>query len=419
MFFTGLSEPNEGEKWKNHNIMCLVGNGFDIGALLRINKDHGIRHTGFGPNVLSKYEDFYRYLQFSTIVSSNNTIYRKMQEKEIEAAAHDKSWSNFEGIVDELVFGDDWDESRSDAEKLSEINEIEKSLREMQYAFSSFLYKLLPSEKLQKFDEIVRDKNFAIGSLQGFMKDVAKADGENLNIGFPTKVNPNDHLNFLFVDFNYTMLLDSYINLDRQSFNVKQYKSSDNNFFFFPDPNQAISSIEKADYVSSKSWWAHRPIRNTQILTHVVHPHGIQDAPGSILFGTEDYRNIEDARWKFLKNLWARDSEKYKKDFEKTNLFIIFGMSVSFTDGWWMTEIYRRLLTGAELIIYNFNKELGETSAQVKERFKDACIYLSPEENSDFDRIQNKIYIVDHNGQNNCFLGFNGVSEPITINPEF
>ena len=417
MFFTGLQEPTEKDRWKNHNIMCLVGNGFDIGALLRINKDKGVSDTGFGPYVLSKYEDFYRFLQFSKIVSDDNIIYRKMQEKERDADEQDKSWSNFEGIVDELVFGDDWDEGRPETEKLEMIDKIENALREMQYAFSAFLYKLLPSEKIQKFDEIVREKNYAIGSLQGFMKDVAKKDGDNLGIRFPGRVNPSDHLNFLFVDFNYTMLLDSYINLDRQSFNVKQYKSSDNNFFFFPDPNQAIGSIEKAAYGSAKPWWDHRPIRNTQVLTHVVHPHGIQDAPGSILFGTEDYRDIEDARWKFLKNLWARDSEKYKKDFEKANLFIIFGMSVSFTDGWWMTEVYRGLLNGAELIIYNFNKELGKTSSDVKERFKEACLYLTDEESNAFTRIKERIFIVDHNGANNCFLGFNEESEPITLTP--
>ncbi len=413
-------------KGRQHNIMCLVGNGFDVASLIRINNEADMKNPnlGLGPTVTSKYEDFYYYLvndveekkRFGTVKKDiTNMVFLKMFEASRNKAKKTSNWCDFENIVDEIAFGK---RQKNRFMKIKDINKVDvdklnEDLYELQEAFSRFLNKLLPSEKIVKFDQIVRDNDHSYQSLSCFLGDL---DGEN-DIAFPDRIVHNtsddtEHLlNYLFVDFNYTMLLDSYINLDRRRlYRARDNNSSQNNFYFFPNIDKKCSRSGLSDYDSDR--W-----KRVRILTQVVHPHGIQDSPGSMLFGTERKGKgcepfVEDARWQFIKSIWARDKEKFGQDFDKAELFIIFGMSITETDGWWFSEIYKRILegwnrystVGPELIIYNFKGD-GIDANTLKDKFINACIYVN-DFKSNHDKIKEHIYVATHDGSTNYFLGF-------------
>ncbi len=64
-----------------------------------------------------------------------------------------------------------------------------------------------------------------------------------------------------------------------------------------------------------------------------------------------------------IKSFWAQNDVKYRRYFEDTELFIIYGMSLSITDGWWMKRsfsvhvrhtiiLYRLIRNNKSLIIF-------------------------------------------------------------------
>ena len=116
---------------------------------------------------------------------------------------------------------------------------------------------------LLKMNADVKDKELAIQSLSHFIKDLP----DECDINFPTKTGHYDLFNFLFVDFCYTSLLDNYIYLDKGQFDPHEYKTSDCHFGFYPE-----------------RVWATNPTRySSYLVTNIVHPHGTQDVPRSIL----------------------------------------------------------------------------------------------------------------------------------------
>ena len=447
---------------ENHNIMCLVGNGFDIAALTWLNqnmKKNNKVNSGFGYNVLSTYSDFFNYLFFTKDKELDpnkrgkryNRIYRKMKERKnvtnsagnkeslkdpkyryIETRNNQNNWCDFECIVDELAqYLDPTDEDG--------VQKLEEELLVFQREFSTFLNNLLTSEKIVEFDRLVSEHNLAYNSLSRFLSDLKDSSEDTDNYdpnnppNFPYLIRTSDKLNFLFVDFCYTMLLDSYINLDRLHFNVSPYKTSDNNFKFNPNPRNSFKENQKlgkqsfdvydkkgnivSGYSDLSDW-----IYNTEIVTDVVHPHGIQDVPRSILFGTENnvFLGDKDNRWRFVKSKWAQDEKRYIKDINNTQLFIIFGMSLSTVDGWWMSEIYERLLckdeeiseeNHPELLIYNYisdpqNDKIPEI---IKNRFIEACVYVDRKirDKKDDETVKSRIYVINYKDGENVFLGFN------------
>ncbi|MCR5739600.1 MAG: bacteriophage abortive infection AbiH family protein [Lachnospiraceae bacterium] len=417
----------------NHNIMCLVGNGFDIGALEWLNtiSSDEIAKSGLGKETGTSYPDFYNYIIDSDHPERkekfrDNRVFKQIeldfQEHEKNKNSDDenirnakKNWADFESTVDKMLFGENPNKIMAYHE--SECKKIEEDLLQLQREFSTFLNDLLPINKIVEFDKKVSEGKYAFRSLQSFLRDLSYKDASEKtdNIYFPKYVSTGDKLNYLFVDFNYTMLLDSYINLDREQFTVKKFKKSPNNFDFMPNPKYAV----KQCYEYEDGF-----LVQTQISTQVVHPHGIQSVPRSILFGTEKKGNnksnneqfTSDDRWRLIKSLWAQDKEKYFEDIQQTQLFILFGMSISSVDGWWMTQIYRRLSNyykdnwrKPELIIYNHYKS-GRNSDDVRKAFRDACIYLDDYEKKDFlqKRVDDRIQVITFGDDNrpNVFLGF-------------
>ncbi len=437
-------EQQEGYENKQHNIMCLVGNGFDIAALkwLNNNATNLSRDSGFGPNVSSSYVDFFNYLSFARDKElAENPLYSKMKEYHREfTKAKDagdkekeeqlKNWSDFEGIVNELMQGVD----QEDEDKAQKLH---MDLLSMQREFSIFLNKLLPADKIVEFDRLVSEKRFAKLSLEAFLADI-KADDpqkdktwnmEKNPPNLPFQVDYGHLLNFAFVVFNYTKLLDSYIYLDSGQFVPNKNAAVDENFTFFQNPGGLFKTNPKLD---NKRIVTHYPGGNevdqndkgtssaVRVLTHVVHPHGIQDVPRSILFGTErDGIGDKDQRKLFIKNKWARDKERYSKDISRAELFVIFGMALSGVDGWWMSEIYK-CLSGIgmkrrkkadipELFIYNFTTDSKNDVPmdKIKQRFLDACIYISRDEKKKYDSaVKKRIYVINYRAGENIFLGF-------------
>ncbi len=416
---------------KRHNIMCLVGNGFDMAALSWLNRqqESSAKDAGFGPKVLSSYSNFVDYLLLTKkIDEKKNVVFKKIYSRYIEKIKDtenktDKNWCNFEEIVHNLVFNE------TDKNDVKRIKKIEEDLLELQREFSIFLNNLLPAEKIVEYDKLVSKGRFAYHSFQNFLSDMQFEEKKHIqDLCFCKTIRHDHELNFLFVDFNYTMLLDSYVQLDRYQFLVKPHKSTDNNFWFRPNPNKVFKRFKVYDksgkqvkYLNEKT--NPQPVNtgkyvySTKIITQVVHPHGIQDVPRSILFGTEERTNPGDDRWRFVKHLWAQDKEKYKKNLEETELFIIFGLSISKTDGWWMSEIYKELLKNEsknenertrELIIYD-NITFSERKREdiISDFFNacESCHYLTNDEMEQKGKIEKYIYVINYVNNKNYFLG--------------
>lgn len=71
---------------KQHNIMVLVGNGFDVAILNKYN-------TGNLRGKTSTYNDFYEYLKYFRLCDENNILFKRMTEDLLNSR---ENWSDFE-----------------------------------------------------------------------------------------------------------------------------------------------------------------------------------------------------------------------------------------------------------------------------------------------------------------------------------
>lgn len=318
-----------------HNIMVLVGNGFDI-ALLNKYK------TGKMKGKTSSYSDFYEYIKYYNLCDEKNILFKKMTEQ----MSYDSNWSDFELIINTLVL-----------EGKIQQNKIEKSIDEFQNCFTRFLNDLESS----------------------------------CDIEFPSKTNYYDLYNFVFFNFNYTALLDNYLYLDKTQFDPHYWKNADRNFQFYPECGGSSGK-------NPTNW-------SSYLLTDIIHPHGIQEIPRSILFGIDMdvYDKGRSKEKRFVKSYWAQYDIKYQSYFDEAELFIIFGMSLSITDGWWLDQIFDTILSkNAELIIYKYKAEKEE---DVKNIFIQSCIRHRDSRKEDIELVKRRIYIVSFEHNNTYFLG--------------
>lgn len=353
---------------KQHNIMVLVGNGFDIAALSKYGQG-----SMKGKN--TSYTEFYNFMSYyDNLYSKENLIYKKMK---CDNEKQKKNWNDFEMSIDELIM-----------ERSININKLEENLKEIQNGFSRFLYDIVTTDVLLEINQESQKNELAITSLSKFLGDLGK---EHTKLKFEQNIYHFDLFNFLFVNFNYTMILDNYIYLDKTCFDPHKHKTVDRNFEFFTNfrrinPNERWSSY---------------------VLTNIIHPHGNQYTPRSILFGTDlsEYDKTAPLK-KMIKPFWAQDDVKYRRYFDDTELFIIYGMSLSITDGWWMKKIYDQLIKDkAELIIYYYGAD--ENPDKVKQQFLYSCSRYNhsilPNETEYAIKNIRVILLTDNN---NYFLGF-------------
>lgn len=74
---------------QQHNIMVIVGNGFDISVMKKYRED----------SLVPSYKNFYDFLQYRGI-NQDNLLFRRMTE---DRAANKENWSDFENTIYELL----------------------------------------------------------------------------------------------------------------------------------------------------------------------------------------------------------------------------------------------------------------------------------------------------------------------------
>lgn len=344
----------------SHQIMIIVGNGFDTSVL---NK--------YGDNITTSYESFYRYFKYHYPNEDNIFI----EQMEILKQEDKKDWSDFEAILS-VKLQEYNNDSRLD------INKLSSDLSKLQLAFSSFLNEVVNDEIIKKLSEDTSKvpqgkKSLAYYSISEFLGDLSAEDYKKNR--FQSVVDNHDALEVLFFNFNYTSLLDNYVYLDKDTFDPVQFRTSGNNFVFKSNP---------------KKFAGHKGFNDAfcRLHTSLFHPHGFQDVPKSILFGTEleNDKQINDIIKPFIKSYWAQCELNYSKFFNDTELFIIFGCSIGESDKWWWSKIYDKVSNNnAELIIYNYGSEERDV---VIDKFIRSC-GISTIGNEIF---RDNVYVINH-----------------------
>lgn len=307
--------------------MVLVGNGFDIQVTRRY-------ESRFSP----RYPAFYHYL-LSRDFDSSNLVVQQMAAAEEDGQ---ENWSDVEAAIGRLItIEGGWHSADAVYEATFAIQE----------AFSEYLELVAPPDLLARVGKDSAKGSLAVKSMADFIGDVAKGSRTFGSFAFPQETHHYDLFNYLFVNFNYTPLLDDYIFRDAQQFRPQAHKYADRNFMFWPNPTNHPDGCGNHE----TSW-------SSYVRSEVIHPHGQQPIPRSLLFGIDAPDNLapgSDPHRQLMKPYWAMNRIEYGHLFSDTRLFIIFGCSLGESDGWWWRRIYEALnrQTGdgtplSELIIY-------------------------------------------------------------------
>lgn len=350
-----------------HNIMVLVGNGFDM-AVMKFLKSP----------VKTSYLDFYKFIKSKNNCNNDNEIIKIIDKKKI---SKDDNWCDFENAIGDLLVN------------YENYSNLDKHLIEIQNLFAVFLSEIVDNELISNLDDIIPKEKKAIYSLSRFLGDLSRDEGD---LRFPQELNHYDLYNFLFVNFNYSMLLDNYIYLDRFQFVPHVHRTVDTNFSFYPNP-----------YGFLQCNWDQNTVFSSYLLTDVIHPHGVYTIPRSILFGTDTILSDKNADYRgLIKNYWAQYGVRYSSYFGKTQLFIIYGMSITMNDAWWYDKIVDSIRNfGAELILYYYG---NYTKEEVMDKWWSACIRHSGYDLADKKEIERNIHVVILHDNSNIFLGMPG-----------
>ena len=286
------------------NIMVFVGNGFDIQVM-----------SDFGSSVDTRYETFYHFLKLRSFNLANPILglMEELREK------NEQDWSDVEGAVARLL-----------RKKPSEAPSLAEALRELQGEFAEFLDFAVPSSLLSQLGEQSATRKWALTSMENILRDLPSEPYKRSK--FPGRSSNFDLYNFTFINFNYTALLDDYVYLDQEQFDPLPFKTVDRNFRFAGNPNE----IPNADVRPGDVFFSY-------ITTGpIIHPHGQQSIPRSLLFGVDaptTVSNNQDPKLRLSKPFWAQNQLRYQHLFQDSELFIIFGCSIGETDGWWWRNI--------------------------------------------------------------------------------
>lgn len=354
-------------------IMVLVGNGFDISVLEK-----------YGCGVTTSYKTFYSYFKYRN-GNDNNVLIKQMETAKSKG---EDNWSDFEAILTENI------------EKISlfdkkKIEVLNNDLNELQHLFSRFLNDVVNNDVIDKLSRAtsIKVKNasgyeetYPERTYTNFLADLSETQYKKCV--FHNKIDNNEELKYIFINFNYTSLLDNYLYLNKDIFSPKPYMTSDNNISFMTNPKKY------SGHLTLKNHDTFIDATCKMLPVDIYHPHGFQNIPKSLLFGTESSKcnDVRDARRTFIKSFWARNEQRYADKFKETSLFIIYGCSLGASDSWWWNKIYNRLLDDdfAELFIYNYG---NENSSVIIDRFIQGCVKkVNDEENA---RVKEHIFVIN------------------------
>lgn len=382
------------KKDHQHNIMVMVGNGFDINLM---NK-YGYEFPN-GQKITTTYPLFYSYYKRNCL-DDNNVLIRAMEKARND---NDKNWADFEGLIPktikkELEKVDEKYNGTNEVEKEEDrtLNKISTDLHKLQIAFSTYLSKYVD---VKVENEVGRDseKNcWAIGSLVSFLGDL---DSDNYSkCLFPSYLQKYDIYNFLFVNLNFTNLLDNYIYLDQNQFDPGIYKTVDRNCTFYPNVNSYDN-----DYCDINEMYS------SYLHVGIVHPHGNQHIARSLLFGADDKSLLSNKRSsKFNKEYWVQYSKYYQDVIDNTRLFIVYGCSLGSSDKWWWNQILSKLTEEdddikvhdkpihSELLIYWYNPD-GQNPFSINDFIKKFAVNIDSQTK---DELKKRIFVISFSDPN-------------------
>lgn len=321
-----------------HNIMVLVGNGFDLQVLHQYDR-----------STTTSYQDFYFFLMMKNI-QEPNLVFSQMRKAYNEKPRR-KNWSDIEAGIESLV-----------ASGLP-IKYIRESVDEIQGWFSQFLNYVVDTDLLTQLSSDAMEKRWTQKSLSRFLWDI-KSRRELDKVPFGVRRANHELYNFQFINFNYTALLDNYLHLDSEQFDPLPNSTVETNFTFNTNPHDFPDGV-KWNYGNSVYLECQQ----------VIHPHAFQSIPRSLLFGIDGDGMSREAVAKVAKPYWARAEQRYSHMFNETSLFVIYGCSMGSTDAWWWTKIADALLSTdaveSGLLIYKWNEhgELKMSDDEVREEF--------------------------------------------------
>lgn len=310
-----------------HNIMVLVGNGFDIQVTRRYK-------SRFSPRYLA----FYHYLLSRDFDSANLVVQQMAAAKE----GGQENWSDVEQAIGRLI---------TPKGGFHSAEAVYQATLAIQAAFSEYLELVAPPELLAQVGKDSAEGSWAIRSMADFIGDIAANSQTFGSFVFPEETQHYDLFNYLFVNFNYTPLLDDYVFRDARQFLPQAHTVADRNFMFHPNPTGHLAGA----WNGGTGW-------SSYLRSEVIHPHGQQPIPRSLLFGIDAPDNFDagrDPHRQLMKPYWAMNRVEYGHLFADTRLFIIFGCSLGKTDGWWWRRVYEALnrqpddgAPMSELVIY-------------------------------------------------------------------
>lgn len=206
---------------KEHIVMIFIGNGFDISVLKK-----------YGKGITTSYESFYSFFKYIYSNKTNNLLIQQMEKAKSEGK---NNWSDFEEILYQTLF------VLPDSEK-EQIDKLNNDLSEIRQAFSRFLNDVVDNDiisSISKANDIAKEpffENCAKKTLKcSFLKDLSKEQYEIMC--FHNNFDNNELLKYVFINFNYTSLLDNYLYLNKEMFDPESFYTS-NNIVLNLNPNK-------------------------------------------------------------------------------------------------------------------------------------------------------------------------------------
>ena len=332
------SDYEELKEGYQHNIMMLVGNGFDISALQMLEADYRTTYTSFF--YFLKAQNFNPQ---NVLFSLMNDLRIKHEGAQTNNEQAYSNWSDFEVALQQLL-----DEQSSISQA-----KLREDLQQLQQAFSRYLDIVGSPDILNRLDRQAKQNGWADLTFSRFLEDLNEEQHRRIELA--RSFNHYHLLNVNVINFNFTFLLDNYLFLDQHQFDPHRHLHADRNFSFWPN---------RRDFRYNGSEGNKRTVWSSYLMTEIHHPHGVQQVPRSLLFGVDASDDVakKGSEMKLEKPFWAQTPRRFQKMIAESELFIIFGSSLGSTDRWWWRHILAAVGRGAQVIIYQYVADLSSTS---------------------------------------------------------